>query len=117
MLVNGFALAIATVVGFYLIYMKLPGRVRKWLQKHALLTDCVACVLTYMLFGGTLVALFAAAFVGIITSLLLALLNNEVTAEAMTLLAGRIKDLQKKFVEYIAAQIQKSKENGTLTPA
>ena len=75
--------------------------------QHSLLTDVVACVLTYMLFGGTLTALFAAAFTGIIISILLALLNNETTAEAMHMYAEKIKSLKEKFVNYMAEQVKK----------
>jgi hypothetical protein len=64
-------LAVMTTVGFYLIYSKLPRRVRKFLEKHSLMSDLIACILTYTLLGGTLTALFASALVGIMTSLLL----------------------------------------------
>lgn len=101
MLSSGLALAVLTSTGFYLIYTKLPGWAKKWMIKHSLLTDVVACVLTYVLFGGTVTALFAAAFVGIIISLMLAILNNEVTAEAVDRLVAKAKTVQKKFVEYL----------------
>jgi hypothetical protein len=76
MLFNATALAIATVVGFSLIYAKLPRRVRKFMEKHSLITDLIACILTYSFLGGTLVALMASALVGIIVSLLLKIQNE-----------------------------------------
>lgn len=107
MLTTGFALAVITSGGFYIIYTKLPAWCKRWMVKHSLLTDIVACVFTYALFGGTVTALFAAAFVGLFVSMLLALLNNEVTAEAMERLGQRAKELQGKFAEYVAGMIQK----------
>jgi multisubunit Na+/H+ antiporter MnhB subunit len=76
MLFNAGVLAIATTTGFYLIYSKLPRRLRRFLEKHSLLTDLIACILTYMFLGGTLVALLAAALVGIMISMLLHISNN-----------------------------------------
>lgn len=76
MLTTGLTLAVLTAVGFYAVYRKLPARMRKFMVKHALITDAVACTLTYMLFGGTIIGLFAAAFCGIIVSLTLAMVNN-----------------------------------------
>lgn len=101
MLTSGLALAILTSTGFYLIYMKLPARVKAWMVKHSLLTDFVACVLTYMLFGGTVTALFASAFVGIIISIMLAILNNEVSAAALERLLARAKEIRNKMLASI----------------
>ena len=79
--------------------------------KHSLLTDTAACVLTYVLFGGTVTALFAAAFVGIIVSLMLAIMNNEVTAKAVDRLTTRIRELHKKFVDSLVNMIEQSENN------
>jgi hypothetical protein len=106
MLTTGFALAVITSTGFYVIYTKLPSWIKGWMLKHSLITDVVACVFTYALFGGTVTALFAAAFVGLFVSMLLALLNNQITAEAIENLGERFKALQAKFAEYIAAMIK-----------
>lgn len=111
MLTTGFALAVLTSAGFYFIYTKLPGWAKKWVVKHALITDVVACVFTYLLFGGTIVSLFAAAFVGIIVSLMLAILGNEVTAAALERFVERLKELRNKFVAYLEQQLQKETQN------
>ena len=76
MLITGFTLAVLTNVGFYLIYRKLPARMRAFMHKHTLMTDLTACLCTYVLFGGTLVALFASAWCGIMVSIMLAVTNN-----------------------------------------
>ncbi len=76
MLSTAFALAILTTTGCMLLYKKLPRRMRKFMEKHALLTDLFALIATYMLLGGTLTALIAAAIVGIMVSVLLHISNN-----------------------------------------
>ena len=90
MLTTGFSLAILTSAGFLLIYHKLPASIRGFVQRHVLLTDISACILTYMLFGGTIVALFAAAFTGLFVSFILALLQDERTAAAVGALAKKL---------------------------
>jgi len=75
------------------------------MQKHVLLTDAIACFLTYSLFGGTLVALFAAAWLGIIVSIMLALTKNpstNVLLEDFSRRAGRMKD---KFLEWANTKV------------
>ena len=104
MVTTGFTLAVLSACGFWLVYDKLPRRVKKFMQKHVLLTDAIACFLTYSLFGGTLVALFAAAWLGIIVSIMLALTKNPSTnalLEDFSRRAGRMKD---KFLEWANAK-------------
>ena len=76
MLVTGLALALLTGGGFYFLYRKLPNRVRRFMQRHVLLTDTVAALCVYVLLGGTLTALFASAWLCLIVSLVLAITNN-----------------------------------------
>jgi hypothetical protein len=71
MFIDALLLASLTTAGFMFVYKKLPRGVRKFLEKHALLTDAVALLLTYGLLGGTLTALMAGALVGIFTSIML----------------------------------------------
>lgn len=71
MLTNAFALALITSGAFMAVYSKLPKKMRKWIEDHALLADACALVLTYLLLGGTLTALSAGAMVGLMTSGLL----------------------------------------------
>ena len=77
MLSNAFALALVTTGGCYAIYSKLPRKVRRFIQKYGLLADMTALVGTYMLLGGTLTALMAGALVGLFTSALLHIANNQ----------------------------------------
>lgn len=114
MLTTGLSLAVLTVSGFYMIYLKLPASIQAFMQKHALLTDITACVLTYALFGGTIVSLFAAAFVGLFVSILLALMNDPRTRgslENMTKQIGMVKDKLINGLAKICEQHTVSKVN------
>ena len=71
MLTMGFSLAVLTTAGFVVIYRKLPERIRRSMERHDLLTDGLAMAGTYVLIGGSVTGLFAAAFVGLLTSALL----------------------------------------------
>lgn len=71
MLSNGIALAALTCAGLYMIYIKLPRKVRLILLKFDLFTDIAALVFTYFMFGGTVTALIAASLVSIAVSVLL----------------------------------------------
>jgi len=101
MITTGLALATITGAGFYWIWRKLPERVRKFMLRHPLLTDVTACVLTYTLFGGTLVALFAAAWMGLMTSMMLAVINNPQGAALLERMAARLAQLKKKMSEVL----------------
>jgi len=101
MVVNGLSLAILTGAAFYFIFNKLPKRMRRFMQRHMLLTDAVACLLTYMLFGGTLVALFAAAWLGLIISVMLTLLNNKKISKAIERLASKLTQLKEASFDWV----------------
>lgn len=75
------------------------------MQKHALFTDSIACILTYALFGGTLVALFAAAWMGLIVSMLLALTSNPSTNLLLERYARKIAELKDKFIEWAEQKV------------
>lgn len=101
---DAFALALLTTTGFMFIYKKFPTRLRKFLEKHSLLTDLVAAILTYMLLGGTLTALTASAMVGILTSCLLyiAANPNDFTYlwDFIKVVKNSLKQVQTKLKEY-----------------
>jgi len=72
----GLTLGGLTVAGFYLIWKKLPRRVRNFAVRHPLATDLTAAIATYVVIGGSVTGLFAAAWTGIIVSLMLKVGNN-----------------------------------------
>jgi len=76
MLSTAIALATLTTAGCLIIYSKLPRRLRKFIEKHNLLTDLLCLIGIYFLLGGTLTALFAASICGLIISVLLHVANN-----------------------------------------
>lgn len=77
MLSTAFSLALLTTGAAIIVYKKLPRKVRRFIEKHSLLTDLVALIAIYALLGGTLTALFAGAMCGIMISILLHITNNE----------------------------------------
>lgn len=77
MLSTAVALSILTVTGFFIVYCKLPRSMRRFLEKHNLLTDMLCLVATYYFLGGTITALLAAGMVGLIVSGLLEVANNK----------------------------------------
>lgn len=109
MLTNAFALSLITTGAFFAVYKKLPKKMRKWIEEHALLADAFALFLTYLLLGGTLTALTAGAMVGLMTSGLLHIAQNpekfqymiaikEVAADTITGIGNTLNDWAKGFL-------------------
>ena len=113
MIVTGLTLATLTVVGFYLIYQKLPRWLRNWVQRHSLMTDLIACILTYVLLGGTITALFASAWMGIMISILLAVINNPNGKVLLDYISVKLSNLKTLFSESIKSI--SNIENKTIT--
>lgn len=76
MIGNAIALSVLSTAGFYIIFAKLPKRIRDLVQKYYLLSDILALIGVYILFGGTLTALFAGALSGLFVSILLKVANS-----------------------------------------
>ena len=76
MLSDALVLALLSTIGFIMLYKKLPRKVRKFLEKHALFTDFLTFILTYITLGSTLTALTAGAMVAIMTSCIIHVLAN-----------------------------------------
>jgi len=105
MIETGFSLAVLTAGGFYLLYRKLPVWMRDFMQKHVLLTDLTACFLTYALFGGTIVALFAAAWVGLMVSTVLAITSNKKSNAVVEYYVAKLYALVKKAGEWVSNRV------------
>ena len=103
MLSSALTLAILTTAGFYVAYSKLPRRVRRWIENHSLLTDTLCLLLTYMLLGGTLTALVAAAMVGLMTSALLYIANHPSDFIFLSDFGTMVSDFLRKLKEGLAA--------------
>jgi len=116
MIVDGLVLAVITGTAFYFLYAKLPGRVRRYLQRHILLTDTIACLLTYALFGGTLVALFAAAWLSVLVSVLLVVIRNPAAARALRAFSEQITEYKKQATEWLAEKFPPEQQEENSIP-
>ena len=65
MLIDGFILGTITFFGWAFAFSQMPKGVRDFFAQHNFLTDALVILGTYYTLGGTIVALFAAAFLGI----------------------------------------------------
>jgi hypothetical protein len=77
MISNAFALAILTTCGLYVVYKKLPRKIRRLIEKYSLFADILALVGIYLMLGQTLTALMAGALAGLFISVLLHIANNQ----------------------------------------
>jgi len=81
-MIEGLFLGLLTFAGLVLIIIRLPQWIKKQLVKHHLLTDLSGIILTYMFLTGvssSVMALFASATVGVLTTLGLLLAKNQMT--------------------------------------
>ena len=69
-------LALFTMVAIALLSVKLPLFLRRAMVTHDLAADGIITVSTYILLGGTLTALMAAAMVGCLSSAILMVLKE-----------------------------------------
>lgn len=110
---EGLSLATLSAGALYLVWNALPISVRVFLRKHTLFTRAACLIGTYTIFGGTLTALFAAAWLDLIIGTLLHLSNNPKTAAIMERMASKITELREKLVLAIERGIQKFDNNQT----
>ena len=71
MLSNAVTLSLLTVVSGYIIFKKLPPKLQSAVLKFPAVTDIIALLGTYLLFGGTVTALIAGALTSVLVSALL----------------------------------------------
>ena len=116
MIADGLVLALLTGAAFYALFRKLPRKLRRFLQKHVLLTDSVACILTYALFGGTVTALFAAAWLSVIVSILLILSRNPTAVATMEQAIQQINKWKDTAVTWVQQQLPLEEEPPTTDP-
>lgn len=117
MITQAISLAILTFSGFYVIYKKLPQKVKDFFCKFNLLTDVMCLAGAYFLLGGTVTALFAAAIVGLATSVALYIGQNKDDFEYLWDLAEAIKDLAAKVKIILKEQGIKYREEKNDNPA
>tara|TARA_Y100000310_G_C20645094_1_gene796083 strand:- start:281 stop:628 length:348 start_codon:yes stop_codon:yes gene_type:complete len=104
MIGTAIALAILTTLGFLIIYAKLPLSIKTFIQSHTLLTDALALAAIYVLLGGTLTALIAAAICGLFVSGLLYISGNKkeflYLYDLYEIATEKLKDLQKTLKDH-----------------
>jgi hypothetical protein len=118
MIIDGFALAVVTTLSLMLLFARLPPKAKAFIKRHSFGLDLLACVFTYMILGGTLVALFAGAFVGIMVSMMLYIQANQEDFQYLfdlrDFISDQIANLKVKLNQmgetYKAAQANKAVE-------
>lgn len=71
------SLAIVTFATFYILYRKLPQKIRDFIPAHPLIFDALAAGATYAFLGGTITALLAGGIVALMTSGALHIANHK----------------------------------------
>jgi hypothetical protein len=102
MISQAITLSVLTFAGFFIIYGKLPQKIRDFLEQHSLLADALATGGTYVLLGGTLTALLASAMTGLLVSTGLYVSNNPEKFEYLSDLKAAFQEGLQKINEYIA---------------
>lgn len=114
MLTTAVSLALLSVAGVWLVYKKLPPKVRRFLEGHPLFTDLSSLILIYITLGGTLTALIAAALAGIMVSMMLEVANHpddylflyalkDSAKETTSGIRGWIKDINESYKQKVKA--------------
>lgn len=98
MLINALVLAGISTVCYELAYSKLPPHMQRFLVKHALFTDFITFLITYVTLGGTLTALTAGALVSLFTSFLLHVANNQEKFQYLLAIRDWIHEKVDEFV-------------------
>jgi len=108
MLSVGLALGTMSFFAAILVYLKMPRRTRKWIEKHYLFTDFISMILVYVVLGGTLTALIASAWCAILISAALEVAHNkedylflyhfkDQTVKSMGGLKGYLKTINEEY--------------------
>lgn len=104
MLSTAASLAVLTVAGCYVVYNKMPRRVRRFIEKHSLMTDILCLFGVYHLLGGTITALLAAGMVSLVVSGLLHIANHKeqflYLYDFRDLIKNKIKIIRENLTDY-----------------
>jgi hypothetical protein len=79
-MINGIILGLMTYGSLVLTFMKLPQRLRAFIQKHEFWADLTAGVLIYLILGTiskTITAVVGAIFAGILVGITLSMVNKK----------------------------------------
>jgi hypothetical protein len=114
-LANAISIAVLVTAGAFMLYQKLPRNVRRWIVKYSLLTDFLAMVITYYMFGGTVTALMAGAIVDLLISAMLHIANHpqdfEWLFDSFKMIRELMDKVQVKLHEFNKAYKEKKMES------
>jgi hypothetical protein len=96
MMANALSISILVTAGFYMLYQKLPARMKEYIVRYSLIADFFAMVATYYMFGGTVTALMAGAIVDLMISAMLHIANHPADFEWLFDIMKAIKELMEK---------------------
>jgi alpha/beta superfamily hydrolase len=101
MLANALSISVLVTASFVMLYQKLPRNLRRYIVKYSLVTDFLAMVVTYYMFGGTVTALLAGAIVDLMISVILHIANHPQDFEWLFDALKSVQVLIDKAKEYI----------------
>lgn len=108
MLVDGFLLAGLTLGAAVLTFRHMPRWCKGFVEKHPGLTRAACFVLTYIVLGHSVTAIFAAAILDILLSILLSINADAEAKPAMLALLERIKAVRSKVMGAIVRGMKTS---------
>jgi hypothetical protein len=97
MISQALALSILTFAGFYMIFDRLPDKVKQFTFDHQLIANIALTVGTYALLGGTLTALFAAAVVDLMVRTSFYISNHRESFQYLYDFCNVLKDKFQQF--------------------
>lgn len=92
MLMNGFILGAITFAAWATVFHKLPPKVKAWCAKYSLVTDAFFTFVTYLILSDALIALMAAAWVGLMFEGYMFILRNREDLDWLFDGLDRVKD-------------------------
>lgn len=120
MLANALSISVLVTASFVMLYQKLPRNLRRYIVKYSLVTDFLAMVVTYYMFGGTVTALLAGAIVDVMISMILHIANHpqdfEWLFDALKMVREFLNKAQTYFKE-LNDQYKAQKVQPTVLPA
>lgn len=104
MITTAFILGTVTILGFWILYLKMPQPIKDWIMRHPLATDVIACVGTYWfhaMFGSGPTILFAAGFAALYTSIMLAIAKDAELSDAIMAFSGKAKGFKPVIINFL----------------
>lgn len=120
MITTAFILGSVTMLGFWMLFIKLPKPIKDWMLKHTLATDIIACVGTYWfhaMFGSGPTVLFAAGFAALYSSIMLAIAKDKELSETIWAIGSKISSFKPMLINLLRSALIKTNNMPTLISA